>query len=494
MATEVRRERPESDADEAPDRTQKRAVAPHGARAAQGADRRTSDADASEAPATAQRSRAPSGDWNAQNESESSDDWTPSHQREDISGDWTRAESRTATRPNRTSVRPSAFGAPRSNSRPPSSHAAAPDSQRDALPQVPAPAAELRASLDRRPPSAGTRPDAPGPARRRPEQRAAAAWPPGLGAGRERAAPSHFAPAKPARDTVRAVPSASSAGPARRGFAADIEELLPLAQGVRSLPKPPRLPALDPPAPSPLARRLPMASLGVFAVVIAASLTSLLSYRSAPHALLPRADARVGAPRLASGATDRAPSGATGGERAASRDLRGALEQASTAAEPQREMRGVEGISVPEAASAPAAKSPSEPERPQSDERDTIERNERRFSGQPERLREAILEEGPRALAAGKERLAEALFARAAELGGDRAPAAAGLAQVRLAQGDLEGAEGWLRTAIRARPRHAAYRLLYADLLERGGRGHEARVERARARSLAHLSREHRAR
>jgi len=99
-------------------------------------------------------------------------------------------------------------------------------------------------------------------------------------------------------------------------------------------------------------------------------------------------------------------------------------------------------------------------------------------------VHQALLEEGERALAADDERLAETLFARARDFDGDDAQGAFGLARVRLAQGDLDGAEGWVLLAIRQRPRRAEYRALHAEILQRFGRGPEAQLERALARSM----------
>jgi thioredoxin-like negative regulator of GroEL len=112
------------------------------------------------------------------------------------------------------------------------------------------------------------------------------------------------------------------------------------------------------------------------------------------------------------------------------------------------------------------------------------ERVERAFWGQPKRVQQALLAEGERALLANDERLAETLFARARDFAGDEAQGAYGLARVRLAQGDLEGAQGWIGQAIKQWPRRAEYRALHAEILQRFGRGAEAQLERALARSL----------
>jgi tetratricopeptide (TPR) repeat protein len=123
-----------------------------------------------------------------------------------------------------------------------------------------------------------------------------------------------------------------------------------------------------------------------------------------------------------------------------------------------------------------------------------VARIERTFWGKPEQVRLALLEEADRALETNDERIAELLYARARELPGDRSLAAHGLARVRLAQGDLEGAEGWILSAIQEKPKNPGHHALYADVLMRQGRGSEAQLERALARSLAHFSQKTRVR
>jgi len=231
---------------------------------------------------------------------------------------------------------------------------------------------------------------------------------------------------------AHAMPPARSGGSsAWPAIKTDIEQLLPISHGVRSLPRPPRLPTFDAPErPVPSTRRFPWASLTVFAVVLAGSLTTLLRYADRP--------------------------------------------------EPAR--------TVASAASAPAASSEAVPRlvvaSSAEHRRDAIRHIESTFAGDPTRIGEALLDEAERALDAGDERLAEALFARAYELEHDTGRATFGLARVRLAQGNLEGAEGWVLIAIRAHPQHATYHSLYANVLERWGRLHEAQLERSVARSL----------
>jgi Flp pilus assembly protein TadD len=121
-------------------------------------------------------------------------------------------------------------------------------------------------------------------------------------------------------------------------------------------------------------------------------------------------------------------------------------------------------------------------------EQEAVERITSGLWAEPERMREALLGEGERALEAEDERLAEALFGRAVELAAPDARAEYGLARVRLAQGDFEGAEGWVTSAIAKQPRESAYRALHGALLSRRGKHAEAELELSLARSLANFS------
>ncbi len=442
MASEVRQHVPPPEGVETPDRTQKRTVARH--------------RDGEVEPRVEARAGA-----RERNDEAASDAWPEigSHFREaEISDDWTDdttrgPEGEPERRAARPSVRPSAFGAPRPSPKTAGAHASS--GRPSTVP--PRPPAELSARTETRMVAGSARSEMrPAPLSSRPDFRA------GTSAGARQTAIPDARSGPRAATRADTAPTTTSAPPARRGLATDIEQLLPLSQGVRSLPQPPRLPAFEGAAPSaPPARRLPVASLSVFAVVVASSTASLLHYRNVPAVLRRTEDTRIEAPRLE--ATQRVAATPSGGPSFRSRAEAGA----STALEQRGE---------------------DEPDR------DAVARIERTFWGKPARIREALLEEGRSALSAADDRLAETLFARAAELGGDRSDAATGLAQVRLAQGDLEGAEGWLMVAIRAHPRNSAYRALYADVLERWGRHHEARIERALARSLAHFSGETRAR
>jgi tetratricopeptide (TPR) repeat protein len=94
----------------------------------------------------------------------------------------------------------------------------------------------------------------------------------------------------------------------------------------------------------------------------------------------------------------------------------------------------------------------------------------------------ALRLQGERALVIrGDLREAEELFSRMLELEDGNARAAFGMARVRLAQGNLSGAEGWIQLAISKRPRRAPYHALYAEILTELGREEEALEERLRA-------------
>jgi len=95
----------------------------------------------------------------------------------------------------------------------------------------------------------------------------------------------------------------------------------------------------------------------------------------------------------------------------------------------------------------------------------------------------ALVAEANRALDQGDAPRAEQLFGRVVSLDEDNARAAFGLSRIRLAQGNLSGAEGWIQLAIRKRPRRAAYHTHYAAILQRLGNHDEAREERLRTNS-----------
>jgi len=97
---------------------------------------------------------------------------------------------------------------------------------------------------------------------------------------------------------------------------------------------------------------------------------------------------------------------------------------------------------------------------------------------------EYLVDHAIRARDSGELPLAETLLGRASELDDRNPHPAFALAQLRFAQGNYEGAEGWIANAIRLRPRRAEYRKLYAEILTRLGRDHEARDEQRKAQRL----------
>lgn len=314
-------------------------------------------------------------------------------------------------RAGRTSVRPSAFGIPRVSVR---SSTRTPLTS-DVHPLSPSDGTQV---TETRPRSDAMLSGGPPPS---------LSWP----------TPSSEPPGASAPVSKRAVPDI---------IKADIEQLLPISQAVKSLPRPPRVPSFESqssPLSSPV-RRVPLASVGIFGLVLGASIAPLFRYSglgSEPAPVVVEAAAQQDtAEPLASDESDVA--------------------------------EGAEEAVVPEASAGDAR-------------REAVERIERAHWGQPDKIRSALLEAGQRALTAGDERLAEALFAHAHGLDGESSHLAAfGLARVRLAQGDLEGAEGWVLDAIREHPRIAEYHALYAEVLERWGRHHDAQTERTLARAL----------
>jgi tetratricopeptide (TPR) repeat protein len=93
----------------------------------------------------------------------------------------------------------------------------------------------------------------------------------------------------------------------------------------------------------------------------------------------------------------------------------------------------------------------------------------------------SLRQQGDRALIRGSLREAEQAFTGIFQVEPENARAAFGLAQVRRAQGDLSGAEGWVQQAIRKRPRRAVYHAFYAEILTELGREDDAVEERLRA-------------
>jgi hypothetical protein len=298
-------------------------------------------------------------------------------------------------RVSRPSIRPSAFGLPRSSSPVP---AGSPEKKRESVP-------------------------------------------PGISSGR---APAESIPPRVSQ-TLRKKRS-SARVPAVK---TDIEELLPLSQGVKSLPRPPRVPTFETQQmPLASARRFPWASLAVFIVMLFASFAPLSRYR---------------------------------GER----------QDASALAAEQRNQRSSEdddsSLSLADTRFDVSA-SALEPRQARA-----AMQIERALWGEPARVREALLQEAEHALQVGQLTLAASLFERGmdfdGDFDGDDARAEFGLARLRLALDDPDAAEVWALRAIHKRPRRLEYRALLAEILQRQGRGAEAQMERAVARALAHFAR-----
>lgn len=95
-----------------------------------------------------------------------------------------------------------------------------------------------------------------------------------------------------------------------------------------------------------------------------------------------------------------------------------------------------------------------------------------------------LVDHAIRARDSGELALAETLLGRASALDDRNPHPAFALAQLRFEQGNYEGAEGWIANAVRLRPRRAEYRRLYAEILLRLGREHEAHEEQRKAKRL----------
>ena len=292
----------------------------------------------------------------------------------------------------------------------------------------------------------------------------------------------------------------------------DIEELLPLSQGVKSLPRPPRVPTFETQQmPLASARRFPWASLGVFIVMLFASFAPLSRYRGerqdasalaaeqrnqrisdADDPSLSLADARFDVTASALEPrplmTSQLPLSQQGGAGL------GAID--STAGRPRARFDLGSRTGARAQVQAPSG-SRAAPFSSRADARAAMQ-IERALWGEPARVREALLQEAEHALQVGQLTLAVSLFERGmdfdGDFDGDDARAEFGLARLRLALDDPDSAEVWALRAIHKRPRRLEYRALLAEILQRQGRGAEAQMERAVARALAHFARGTRAR
>jgi tetratricopeptide (TPR) repeat protein len=239
-------------------------------------------------------------------------------------------------------------------------------------------------------------------------------------------------------------------------FRADLEELLPLVSTKSSMPPLPAMPELSAQRPRPHDPRWTRFSLAIFGAMLAASALPLARYAglvSSNHA---------GRPPAIQLAMPVAPS--------EPRPIMVVVEARGSAGEQSQETGAQPGVQLQALPADPMLAA--------------LERVEGELASDAVTAADQLLAHGLKALAAGDQRFAEALFGRALKLDDDNPRAYYGLAQIRLAEGNLQGAEGWILAALRKRPRRAEYHSLYARLLEGLGRPEEARAAHERAAEL----------
>jgi hypothetical protein len=235
-------------------------------------------------------------------------------------------------------------------------------------------------------------------------------------------------------------------------FKADVEELLPLPDATQSMPRIPLaaiLPALGE-APEPADRGRTLMQVGSFALVLIASVipalryTGILGSTPSPHKAVAEAPLAAALPPriLAKSQPEAAP--------------------AQPASEPARPL-------------VTTAKDPVAAE---------VARIEATLASSPAAAASELLDAATKALDRGEERLAETLLGHALKRDEKNPGAAFALARIRLAQNNLEGAEGWVLVALAQRPRRADYHALYADILTRQGHASHAHRERRKAKQL----------
>jgi hypothetical protein len=267
-------------------------------------------------------------------------------------------------------------------------------------------------------------------------------------------------PAPPPRAPSRApVTSETKPKSAEPDFRAEGEELGPLPDVTQSLPSIP-LAAILPLreiAPADSGGRT-LLQVGAFVVVLAASVVSVLRYAGVLGATPPTVAAE-------------APS---------------AIAQLEPAAPAAPLPRVAPPFPVARAALPTPTSTPKVVQDPVAAEVERIVAALADDSHPPAVRADALVDSADRALGRGEERLAETLLGRALKIDEKHPRAAYTLARMRLAQNNLEGAEGWLLVALRERPKVAEYHSLYADILARQGHGAHARRERHKARNLAH--------
>lgn len=153
-----------------------------------------------------------------------------------------------------------------------------------------------------------------------------------------------------------------------------------------------------------------------------------------------------------------------------------------------REARAPASASVARAPVSAQPSTPSPAPAPQSATKnslaDTLARIEVSLPSQADAAAEVLVDRAIEAKDAPDFPLADALLSRAFKLDEQNPRVAFTLAQLRLLQNDLKGAEGWALVALELRPKRAEYHMLYAEVLDRGKRPQEARHERGKAREL----------
>jgi hypothetical protein len=261
---------------------------------------------------------------------------------------------------------------------------------------------------------------------------------------------------------------AASQSPAT--FRADLEDLLPFVSPKSSVP--PVLPALPEKAEvrtqDPKRNRL---SFVIFGAMLLASIVPLVRYSAtgAHQEPVPKAITPTNFEQIEAKHAEATSAVLVAGEPARSNPNSGTQGTASTASE----------------AAPNTAPNGAMPEKPPADPMlEALARAEADLPANSVAAADQLMSQGLKALAAGDERFAEALLGRALKRDDDNPRAYFALARIRLSQGNLQGAEGWIVSALHKRPRRAEYHALYATVLEGLGRTVEAATARARAEEL----------
>jgi hypothetical protein len=264
------------------------------------------------------------------------------------------------------------------------------------------------------------------------------------------------APDQPSASARSRMP-APAPGEAPPSFKADVEELLPLPDATQSLPHIPLA------AVFPLGTELEKKAEGrslfqvlAFAFVVLASMVPVLRY-----------------------------TGVLGGNPHGERAQNAPQASVSATIVPTPKAPPVAPVApAPSAAPAPAQLAPRVLPGPSDPVSAAVARIEAMLPASPGAASDTLVAEALRALDAGEERLAETLLGRALKLDEQNPRAAYALARIRLAQNNLEGAEGWVLVALRLRPKRAEYHALYAEVLAKQGHTSHAKRERRKAREL----------